>query len=193
MTYSHFLALFGKTLTAGLILAASWGWQPPEAAADAQPAPRFAIIDVQQVLRESEAVISLNREIEKLRTAYQGELREKEEDLRGADQELSRQRTVISDEVFAQKRQALEAQVSTLQREVQGRKRALDRTFSTGLAQVQAELAKVAKAIAEERGLDLIFSKATVVIVKPEFEITAEASKRLNQRLPSVAVQMPQK
>ena len=188
MTYRHFFARLGKTLTAGLILAAGWGGQ----SAEAQPAPRFAIIDVQQVLRESEAVISLNREIEKLRTAYQGELREKEDSLRSADQELSRQRTVLSDEAFAQKRQALESQVSTLQREVQGRKRALDRSFSTGLAQVQAELAKVAKGIAEERGLDLIFSKATVVIVKPEFEITAEASKRLNQRLPSVSIQMPQ-
>jgi len=42
----------------------------------------------------------------------------------------------------------------------------------------------VAAEIANENGLDLVLSKATVVIVKPEFEFTAEALKRLNARLP---------
>ena len=162
--------------------------------AGAQPAeaPRFAIIDVQRVLRESVAVQGLNREIEKLRAAYQAELRKKEEELRGADQELARQRTILSADVFAQKRQGLERRVATLQREVQERKRVLDRSFSNGLSQVQAELGRVAKTIAEEMGLDLILSKATVVIVKPEFEITAEATRQLNRNLPSVSVEIPQ-
>lgn len=153
--------------------------------------PRFAIIDVQAVLRNSTAVKGLNEEIEKRRDAYQKELRQKEEELRNADQELARQRTILSAEIFAQKRQELESRVSTLQREVQTRKRGLDQGFSQGLSRVQAELAKIAKGIAEEMGLDLILSKATVVIVKPEFEITNEASKRLNQRLPTISVNFP--
>jgi len=151
-------------------------------------APRFAILDVQQVLRESTAVKGLNIEIEKRRNEYQNELREQEESLRDADQELARQRTILSAEAFAQKRKELERRVGTLQREVQERKRALDQGFTKGLAQVQAELAEIAKAIAQEMELDLILSKATVVVVKPELEITDEASKRLNQRLPAVAV-----
>lgn len=153
--------------------------------------PSFAIIDVQKVLRDSTAIEGLNKEIERRRNEYQGELRKKEEELRGADQELTRQRTILSPEVFAQKRQELERKVATLQREVQGRKRALDQGFADGLSEVQAELANVAKNIAEEMGLDLILSKTTVVIVKPEFEVTGEASRRLNQRLPSVSVSFP--
>lgn len=155
-------------------------------------APRFAILDVQQVLRESTAVKGLNSEIERRRNEYQGELRKEEESLRSADQELSRQRTVLSAEAFAQKRKELELRVGTLQREVQERKRMLDQGFSKGLSQVQAELADIARTIATEMELDLILSKATVVIVKPELEITAEVSKRLNQRLPAVAVDFAQ-
>jgi outer membrane protein len=163
----------------------------PEVRAEGTKSPIFAIIDVQKVLRDSTAIKGLNQEIEKRRDEYQEELRKKEEELRTADQELTRQRTILGPEVFAQKRQELERKVGMLQREVQERKRALDQSFANGLSQVQAELAVVAKDIAEAKGLDLILSKATVVIVKPEFEVTDEASELLNERLPVVTVAFP--
>jgi len=179
------ISLYCARVLWALTFSALSGFSASAASGDA---PRFAILDVQQVLRESTAVKGLNIEIEKRRNEYQNELREQEESLRDADQELARQRTILSAEAFAQKRKELERRVGTLQREVQERKRALDQGFTKGLAQVQAELAEIAKAIAQEMELDLILSKATVVVVKPELEITDEASKRLNQRLPAVAV-----
>jgi Skp family chaperone for outer membrane proteins len=178
-----FLALCG--IAVGLALDVREGY-----AEDAK-SPIFAIIDVQKVLRDSSAIKGLNQEIEKRRDSYQEQLRLKEEELRNADQELTRQRTILGPEVFAQKRQELERKVGMLQREVQERKRALDQSFAKGLSQVQSELAVVAKDIAEAKGLDLILSKATVVIVKPEYEVTDEASKLLNERLPVVTVAFP--
>ena len=149
-------------------------------------APMLAIIDVQKVLRESVAVKSLTADIETERKKYQEELRTKEDSLRAADQELAQQRTILSTEAYAQKRQELEQQVGNLQRQVQERKKGLDQLFGQGVSQVQNELANVAKEIAEERGLDLILSRATVVIVKPEFDLSNEALKRLNARLTTV-------
>ena len=60
------------------------------------------------------------------------------------------------------------------------------------MTRVQAELAGVAKEIAEERGLDLILSKATVVLVKPKFELTEEVVRRLNDRLPDLPAAQPE-
>ncbi len=146
--------------------------------------PNIAIINVQQVMRESTAVKSLARKIQEQKSEYLSELRKEEEALRKTDQELTRQRSILSAEAYAQKRGELEQKVATLQREARTRKRGLDQDFASGMSKVQGELAAVAKEIAEERGLDLILSKATVVIVKPIFEITKEAVKRLNARLP---------
>ncbi len=148
--------------------------------------PVFAIIDVQRVFSESTAVKSLSRDIEEIKRQYQGELRKKEEVLRKADQELARQRSILSAEVYAQKRGELEQTVATHQREARKRKRGLEQLFASGMSKVRNELAKIAQEIAEERGLDLILSKASVVIVKPKFEITKEAVSRLNARLPEV-------
>ena len=143
--------------------------------------PVFAIIDIQKVLRESTAVKALSKRIEEQKVGYQAELLSEEQTLREADQ-----RSILSAEAYAKKRDELEQKVATLQREARKRKRGLDREFANGMSKVQHELAKVAKEIAETRGLDLILSKATVVIVKPKFELTEEAVQRLNARLPDV-------
>ena len=169
-------------------LLAAFLWMAAHSGLGAQEpnAPVFAIIDVQRVFSESTAVKSLSRDIEERKGEYQGELRKKEEALRQADQELTRQRSILSAEAYAQKRGELEQKVATHQREARKRKRGLEQLFASGMSKVRNELAKIAKEIAEERGLDLILSKATVVIVKPKFEITKEAVNRLNARLPEV-------
>ncbi len=178
----HVLAPGVATLLAALLWMAihsGLGAQEPKS-------PVFAIIDIQRVLRESIAVKLLSRDIEERKGQYQGELRKKEVALRKADQELARQRSILSAEVFAQKRGELEQKVATHQREARKRKRGLEQLFASGMNRVRSELAKIAKEIAEERGLDLILFKATVVVVKPKFEITKEAVNRLNARLPKV-------
>jgi Skp family chaperone for outer membrane proteins len=154
--------------------------------------PVLAIIDVQKVRRGSTAVKALSRRVAKQKLQHQDELREQERSLRKADQELTRQRSILSPEAYAQKRGELERRVATLQREAQNRKRGLDKVFAQGMAKVQAELNKVATEIAEEHGLDLILSKTTVVLVKPKFELTQEAVRRLNARLPDLPAAQPQ-
>ncbi len=170
------------------VLLAAFLWMAIHSGLGAQEpnSPVFAIIDVQRVFSESIAVKALSRDIEERKAQYQGELRKKEEALRKADQELARQRSILSAEVYAQKRGELERKVATHQREARKRKRGLEQLFARGMSKVRNELAKIAQEIAEERGLDLILSKASVVIVKPKFEITKEAVSRLNARLPEV-------
>lgn len=178
-------------LAAGLILLFWTAVQTPPRAQELAP-PVLAIIDVQTVRRLSTAVKGLSKSIAEQKVRHQDELREQERALREADQELLRQRSILSPEAYAKKRSELEQRVATLQREAQNRKRGLDKIFAQGLARVQAELAEVAKEIAEERGLDLILSKATVVLVRAEFELTQEAVRRLNARLPDLSPVQPQ-
>ncbi len=178
-------------LAVGLILLLWTAVQRVPRAQELAP-PVLAIIDVQKVLRESTAVSALSRKIEERKVQHQEELREQEQALRDADQELARQRSILSPEAYAKKRGELEQRVGTLQRKARNRKRGLDKVFTQGMIKVQAELARVAKEIAEEQGLDLILSKTTVVLVKPKFELTQEAVRRLNDRLPDLPAAQPE-
>ena len=67
--------------------------------------PIIAVIDMQRILRESLAVTQMQQRIEELRQAYQAEFREQDRELRANDQELARERSNLSADDFAEKRQ----------------------------------------------------------------------------------------
>ena len=154
--------------------------------------PVLAVIDLQKVRRDSIAVQALSKRIAEQKVRHQDELREQERALREADQELARQRSILSPEAYAKKRGELEVRIASLQRGARARKRGLDKIFAQGMAQVQAELTEVAKEIAKEWGLDLVLTKTTVVLVRPKFELTEEVLRRLNARLPDLPAAQPE-
>ncbi len=158
----------------------------PVKAQDANPLG-IVVIDTQRIYREAVAVRALQKKVDDQRSSYQKQLRQKEEALRGADQELARQQTVLSPEAFAERRRELEEQVAKLQGEVQSRRQDLEKEFALGMKQVQAALVDISREIAAERKSDLVIEKSAVVLVRPELEITQEALDRLNERLPAIA------
>lgn len=153
---------------------------------------QIVVIDTQKIYREAEAVKGLQKQIDGQRSTYRDELQKKEESLRSADKELARQRTILSSEAFAQKRRGLEEQIATLQRDIQKRRKVLEKQFAQGMKQVQSVLVEVSQDIAKERNAVLVVEKSAVVLVKPDLEITQEALKRLNKKLPKISLPAPQ-
>lgn len=167
-----------------LIFAACWAAIPRPA--QAQEGTVIAILDMERILRDSKAAATLRQEIDKQRQVHQTKLQEQEKALRTADQELARQRSVLSAEAFAAKRQELQEQAMDLQQEFVSRQKEMEDLFGKGIGQVRNALAEVAKEIAEERGISLILLKATIVLADRDLDITEEALRRLDERLPSV-------
>jgi Skp family chaperone for outer membrane proteins len=175
-----------RLLTIGLCLAVAVCLTSSRAPALAQEGAVIAILDMERILRDSSAAATLREEIDKQRQAHQNTLREQENALRTADQELARQRTVLSAEAFATKRKELQEQANGLQQGFVSRQKEMEEFFGRGIRQVRNALAEVAKEIADERGISLILLKATIVLASRELDITDEALRRLDERLPSV-------
>ena len=169
----------------GCLLLGSLGL--PVQAQDKAPV-NIVVIDTQQIYREATAVKGLQDHINKQRSAYQGEIRKKEEDLRTEGQELERQRALLTAERFAEKRRELEEKVATLQREVQLRKRGLEKLFAEGMNNVRRVLVEISQVIAKAREADLVIEKSAVVLVKPDLEITREVLAGLNEKLPAIDI-----
>lgn len=167
-----------------LILAACWAADPGPAVG--QEGAVIAILDMERILRESKAAATLRQEIDQQRQAHQAALHEQENALRTADQELARQRAVLSAEAFAAKRKELQEQAMGLQQQFLSRQKEMEDLFGKGIGQVRNALAEVAKDIAEERGINLILLKATIVLANRDLDITDEALRRLDEKLPSV-------
>jgi Skp family chaperone for outer membrane proteins len=146
------------------------------------------VVDLQRILREAAAVQALQQQLGNAREAFQAEIRQREEELRRLDQELARERPTLPPEVYTERRQDLAEQLAALQSAVQERRRQLDQAMNEGMRQVQSELLPVLQQITEEHGADLMLAKTSIVLVRPELEVTDDALARLNARLPTVTV-----
>ncbi|MGD9741613.1 MAG: OmpH family outer membrane protein [Dongiaceae bacterium] len=162
---------------------------PLPASAQQQQIPLVvAVLDVNLILRESSAAKAVRAQIDKQRDTYQAALVTQENKLRDADQKLSQDRASLSQEEFLKRRDELGKQIEQLRVDSDKRKQALEKAFNSGMQQVTQSLGQVLSEIAKQRGLTLVLNKAMVPLSANDLDITQEALKMLNARLPNVAV-----
>jgi Skp family chaperone for outer membrane proteins len=153
--------------------------------------PVIAVLDVEKILQESAASKSMRPQIEKIRNDYRNDVKQQEGTLRKAEQDLAQQRTVVSADVFAQKRREFEERARQAQTDVQERKRVIDQALGGAIDKIRASTVDIAKEIATERKIDLILPRGAVFLAVQHLDITAETMKRLDGKLPSVTIAMP--
>ena len=151
-------------------------------------APRIGIVDVQRVLRDAAAAKSVRPEIDRLRKAFQNQVKEQERALRVAEQQLTQQRAILSREAFADKRKAFSEQASNAQREVQEQRRNLDEAFNTTKNVILENMIQVAQEIAKKNNLNIVMEKRFVFISAKVLDITDEILVGLDKRLPVVTI-----
>jgi Skp family chaperone for outer membrane proteins len=147
---------------------------------------------MQYLLRESKAAKSITKQLEKQRSTMMKELSKQESDLRAARAEIERQRSILSPDAFSAKAKEWEQKWVQLDHTAQSKRKSLDYTRAAASNKVIEAIAKVSSEIALERNATLVLPKEAVVLVDKSLEITDEVLKRLDQKLPTVAVNLVQ-
>lgn len=168
-------------------------WLGEIATAPAQQLPQavIGVIDFQGILRQSQAAKGIQPEIKKLREKFQASVQSQGRNFRATEQELTRQRSLLSPEAYAQKRKEFQLRAREAQRNVQERKRSIDRMLGMAMNKISKALLEIVAAMARERSINIVLQRALVVYAPRQFDISAEVLRRLNKQLPSVALQMP--
>jgi len=172
-------------IIAVILLLTYW---PAVNAQSAEPAI-IAIVEVQTVMRDAKAAQSIQAQVESKRTEYQAEISAEEERLRNFEQELARQRSVLSSDAFATRRREFETDVARVQRIVADRRRELDQAYGSGVRQIQVEISKIIAEIAGERGITIVMPGAQLLFADDRLQISREVLSRLDERMPDLALQ----
>ena len=174
------------------VTALQWGGGGGEALAQAAagklPPAVAAVIDTQRVLRESKAGKNIREQVEARRKLYQDQIAKEEQKINDADRELAKQRSVLSAEAFTKRRDDLQKQVAGVQRTVQDRRRQFDQTQAAAYSQLRVAISDIIEGLVEARGFNIVLPSTSVVVYKPEIDLTQEIIKRLDEKLPSVKV-----
>ena len=185
MTYKRSLSIFRVLVGACVFIGSVAGANAQEV-----PLPKVGIVDVQKVLRDSKAAQSVRPEFDAMRKAFQKQVSEQEQRLRQAEQELTRQRAILSPEAFAQKRRAFSEEARNAQNSVQVRRRQLDKAFDDTKNEILKNLVIVAREVAETRKLNMLLEKRFVFLSASTMDVTDEVILRLDKRLPKVSVKL---
>jgi outer membrane protein len=188
------MKFFIKTAIALVALAVSAlpGLALAQAAGGKVPPAIIAVIDSQRVNREAAALKNARQQLEQFRFNFQSEIAKEEEKLRAEEQEIARQRSVLSPEAFEQRRQAFQAKVIELQKRIQERSQSLEKMLNGVREQVTVQVIEILKGLATERGFNMVLDRAQVqIFIGDSIDITPEVLKRLDQRLPTVKVNLP--
>lgn len=152
---------------------------------------KIGVIDINMIIRDAKAFNSIREQISKYKAVYQAEIQKEEEALRNANQELARQRTLLSAEAFAEKRTDFEKRVAGVQRLVQQRKQNLDRVQGTAMGKIQKSLQEIVVAFAVEQDISLILRKEQTILASKALLITKVVLDRLNTAMPTIKVAPP--
>ena len=159
--------------------------------AQKMPPAVAAVIDYQRITREAAAFKNAREQLDKYRAGLQGEVANDEEKLRNEEQELVRQRTVLAPEAFEQRRRDFEKKVMELQRSAQERSRSFEQVYNNVSGDIRKVLAGIVADIGKERGFNIVFDRAMLSYRAENLDITDEVLKRLDQKLPTVKIQLP--
>ncbi len=154
--------------------------------------PVIAVLDVSSVMAKAKAARDLAAQRERYVEVYQKDVAETEKELRTIDQDLVRQRATLAPEVLANRRQAFQDRVNAFQKQVQERRRNLERAFGAAMNTIQGTLIRVTKEVAEERGMNIVLYRSQTFLFDTDMDITDRVLAEVDKRLPSVSMQNPE-
>lgn len=171
-------------------VAALFAAAPGAASAQKIEPAAIAVVDVQFLLRESSAGKDVRRQIEEIRTRYQAEIDKRQQTLRTEEDELRRQQTILSPEAFQQRRQKFQRRIATEQKYVQDTTKLVDESVGRAMGAIQQKVFEILDEIRGEFGYNLVLPKTQIVYGLKSLELTDEVLKRLDKRLPKMAVDL---
>ena len=143
---------------------------------------RIGLIDLEGVLRAASGTAKVRELLDEQRLRFQREFSAKETSLQETERRLLSERDLLSDEAFAERLSAFEAEVAAIQKEIQYRREAIDAAFQEAQQSLRRLAIEIVTDVAREKRLDLVLNKESALIFRPDLNISEEVLARLNDR-----------
>jgi outer membrane protein len=162
---------------------------PAPAAAPAGPTSLTVIVvDVQKLLQESKAAKMVREQIEAKRAEYAKDISQREQALQQERDALQKQASSLSQEALNAKGRAFQEKVNDLDRLVQGKRQALEKSNADALQKIQESMVKIISQIAKDRKANLVLQRSELVLFDQQFDVTDQVLQKLDEDLPTLQV-----
>ncbi|MEM7527361.1 MAG: OmpH family outer membrane protein [Pseudomonadota bacterium] len=157
---------------------------PTVAGAQQERSPSILIVDRGTVLAESAAARALAEAEREFGSMLQAEVDRIREQLAVEEEELARLRNDLPREAFEARADAFRERVQQERRSAQAQAAEIERVFREARRRIVAELDPILKEVLARRGADLIVNADSVLVARPEADVTAEVLIVFDARVP---------
>lgn len=169
------------TLTAILILTA------PAVQAESLQGT-VGLVHVARIAQESKAGKSMAAQVQTLNADLKKLIEKEEQQLKNAEEQLQRQRTIVSPEAYQQKRQDFQKEVATLQQKIRIKSRETELGLRKAEQELKQAISKIIGDIALEKNLELVVPREQILYGVGKLDITNAVIQQLDSTVSKVKV-----
>ena len=152
---------------------------------------KVGVVDMRKILNESTAYQGVVEQFEDIRRKQRNRMTKKEDELRDEENNLFKQKNIISKEAYSKKLKDLTNKVNLLKKETNEEIKKYEITFEKATMKIQSSLVDVLAKIANDKQLDLVLAKDQVLLVGKDIDLTDESVGKLNEILPKLKFDAP--
>ncbi len=172
MIRRHLLRLVLTLLTAGAVL----GFASPALA------EKFAVVDVQRAVTETEDGMRAKATLKKLFEQRQTELSKAEQGLGQQKQALEKDRATLTRDQYAQRLEALQREAMKLQQQMMVYQQELAKKQGELLEKIHRGIMAIIRRIATQDGYDLVVDRNAVPYARTDLDITDRVITQYNKQ-----------
>src|SRR5574341_1030475 len=148
----------------------------------AQAGLRIGVVDIQQVLNQSQKGGAMKQKLDQERAARQRELDARQQEVMKLQAELDKQAPLLSEQAKRERSEALQRKVRDVRRLAEDANRDFDKRVREAEVDITREIFGVIQEYGKDQGFSLILERSTLVYTAPAVDITAEVIKRYDAK-----------
>ncbi len=148
----------------------------------AQAGIRVGVVDVQQVLNQSQKGIAMKQKLDQERVARQRELDVRQQEVMKLQAEFEKQAPLLSEQAKRERSEALQRKVRDIRRIAEDANRDFDKRVREAEVDITREIMAVVLEYGKDQGFTVVLERSTLVYAAPSVDITAEVIKRYDAK-----------
>ena len=152
------------------------------------PNTNIGVVDLNYILSESDAAVDAAKQIEDIAKEIDEEMRNTEQSLIDDQNELIESQQIMAPAAFDEKRKEYENKVQNYNVTRQEKTMSIEMLISESRSEVLNALKPILEEISNDKGITVLLEKNSVLLNAENMDITEEALKALNKKLPSIEV-----
>ncbi len=151
------------------------GWAIPGWAAQTL---RIGVVDIQQVLNQSQKGMAVKQKLDQERAARQRDLDGRQDEVMKLQADLEKQGPVLSEQAKREKSETLQRKVREVRRMAEDATRDFEKRVREAEVEITREIFAVIQEYGKDQGYTLVLERSTVVYGASTVDLTAEVIKR---------------